>query len=318
MEAKSNRMTYSETLDSVGLPAANRREEEAWKPGHDCSMCGQRCNCTRQENSCWHECPLCDCGHEADRHEPNGQHECGDCSCARYTPMAEELPKPIDWGVDPYAPMEAITHACGLLDVIKQEWGDQWTDHDQRVRSGLSKILVAPSAPTFEGAGQWTDEMARLLDLYVRGDDHGGVFRPTDVARVLVEKYRELPGNVGRDIFDSNPAYGDGELLALEGAGVKQELDETYLKRAEEFLIQAEKMDNAPVAYMVAAAFKNEDRATAALKDNAELKAMFELHKALITKCLCAGIRFEGDDEPLVNERAEAAEAELARLRGKS
>lgn len=56
----------------------------------------------------------------------------------------------------------------------------------------------------------WTDEAMRLLDLYVRG------FAPVDVARELVGKYRALPENIGRTIFDSNPAYTDAQLLAFQ------------------------------------------------------------------------------------------------------
>ena len=37
--------------------------------------------------------------------------------------------------------------------------------------------------------------------------------------------------------------------------------DEEYLAKAEKFLADAAKMNNAPVPYMIAAAFKNEDRA---------------------------------------------------------
>lgn len=40
-----------------------------------------------------------------------------------------------------YEGLEAIIHACGLLDVVKQEWDGMWTDHDQAVRDGLSRIL---------------------------------------------------------------------------------------------------------------------------------------------------------------------------------
>jgi len=52
---------------------------------------------------------------------------------------------------------------------------------------------------------RWTDEAMCLLDLYVRG------FVPADVARVLVDKYRDLPENLGRDIFDSNPILPKAE-----------------------------------------------------------------------------------------------------------
>lgn len=59
----------------------------------------------------------------------------------------------------------------------------------------------------------WADEVMRLLDLYVRG------FRPEDVARDLVEKYRVLSENADRDIFDSNPAHTDEQLQVISGAG---------------------------------------------------------------------------------------------------
>lgn len=54
--------------------------------------------------------------------------------------MAEQTEH--DFGVAPYGPEEAVTHACGLLDVIRTEWGDSWSEHDQMVRAGLSRILT--------------------------------------------------------------------------------------------------------------------------------------------------------------------------------
>lgn len=53
-------------------------------------------------------------------------------------------------------------------------------------------------------AEPWSNESMRLLDLYVRG------FKPVDVARELVEKYRVNHP----DVFDSNPAHTDEQLLA--------------------------------------------------------------------------------------------------------
>jgi hypothetical protein len=47
-----------------------------------------------------------------------------------------------------------------------------------------------------------------------------------------------------------------------------------YLKKAEEFLVQSAKLDNAPLAYMIAAAFRNEDR----------IRAVAELAPGKITK----------------------------------
>jgi hypothetical protein len=56
--------------------------------------------------------------------------------------------------------------------------------------------------------------------------------------------------------------------------------DDEYLSRAEKFLADAAKMNNAPVPYMVAAAFKNEDRAKRAEAENESLKALLlELHR---------------------------------------
>lgn len=46
-----------------------------------------------------------------------------------------------DFGVEEYAPEDAIFGACGILDVVKSEWGEAWSEHDQKVRAGLSRIL---------------------------------------------------------------------------------------------------------------------------------------------------------------------------------
>jgi hypothetical protein len=45
--------------------------------------------------------------------------------------------------VEPYPLGDALVHACGILDVVKGEWGDEWSEHDQRVRAGLSAALIA-------------------------------------------------------------------------------------------------------------------------------------------------------------------------------
>jgi hypothetical protein len=57
--------------------------------------------------------------------------------CMKNRKRAGEL-----FGVEPYDPIDAITHACGILDVIKGEWGEAWSEHDQRVRAGLSEVLM--------------------------------------------------------------------------------------------------------------------------------------------------------------------------------
>ncbi|MBU6232180.1 hypothetical protein KGP36_06055 [Patescibacteria group bacterium] len=46
-----------------------------------------------------------------------------------------------DFGVEPYEPEQAVIDACGILDVVKSEWGQAWSEHDQKVRAGLSRIL---------------------------------------------------------------------------------------------------------------------------------------------------------------------------------
>lgn len=40
-----------------------------------------------------------------------------------------------------------IIGACNLLDTIRLEWGDQWTEWDQSIRDGLSTALSALSPP---------------------------------------------------------------------------------------------------------------------------------------------------------------------------
>lgn len=39
------------------------------------------------------------------------------------------------------APENIIIGACNLLDTIKSEWGDQWSEWDQSIRDGLSAAL---------------------------------------------------------------------------------------------------------------------------------------------------------------------------------
>ena len=39
-------------------------------------------------------------------------------------------------------PENIIVGACNLLDTIKSEWGDQWSEWDQSIRDGLSAALA--------------------------------------------------------------------------------------------------------------------------------------------------------------------------------
>ena len=45
------------------------------------------------------------------------------------------------FGVEPYGVLDSLQYACGLLDLLRQEWGSSWTEHDQKVRAGLSVAL---------------------------------------------------------------------------------------------------------------------------------------------------------------------------------
>ena len=38
-------------------------------------------------------------------------------------------------------PENIIIGACNLLDTIKSEWGDQWSEWDQSIRDGLTRAL---------------------------------------------------------------------------------------------------------------------------------------------------------------------------------
>jgi hypothetical protein len=49
--------------------------------------------------------------------------------------------------------------------------------------------------------------------------------------------------------------------------------DDEYLKQAERFMAQAKKMNDAPIPYMIAAAFMNGDRAAALREEIATLRA---------------------------------------------
>lgn len=46
-------------------------------------------------------------------------------------------------------PENIVIGACNLLDAIKSEWGDQWSEWDQSIRDGLSKAFAAapPASP---------------------------------------------------------------------------------------------------------------------------------------------------------------------------
>ena len=121
-----------------------------------CVICG--CPAT-------HEHIICHKGHEA--------HPTPEPSAGQPWMEAAQQAKEI-FGVDPYEPEEALNHACGLLDVIKTEWVQEWSEHDQKVRAGLSAILIwqrgtiAPtpsSAPTGPEVGRLVKaaEMAREL-----------------------------------------------------------------------------------------------------------------------------------------------------------
>lgn len=136
---------YKTKYDNVPAPVVVSAEET--KETHPCPDCGIECSCTLEENHCWHECNVCDCGHELEAHAPRadeyGHRECSKCSCARYVAVVGESSP----SLFRYDGNEAVIHACGLLDVIKQEWAEAWTEHDQAVRDGLSRMLSTHPAP---------------------------------------------------------------------------------------------------------------------------------------------------------------------------
>lgn len=50
-----------------------------------------------------------------------------------------------------------LTGACGLLDVIKGEWGESWSEFDQCIRDGLTAMLKAEYEPRRGEAGKLSD-----------------------------------------------------------------------------------------------------------------------------------------------------------------
>lgn len=46
---------------------------------------------------------------------------------------------------------DLMTNACMILDTIKQEWGDAWSEWDQSIRDGMSKWILAAAAKAGEG-----------------------------------------------------------------------------------------------------------------------------------------------------------------------
>jgi hypothetical protein len=49
--------------------------------------------------------------------------------------------------------------SAGLLDQIKAEWGDQWSEWDQSIRDGITAWLIAASlAPRNDGATHQTQD----------------------------------------------------------------------------------------------------------------------------------------------------------------
>ena len=58
-----------------------------------------------------------------------------------------------------------IIGACTILDVIKSEWGAAWSEWDQSVRDGLSKMLAPPAT----GEGWNAEQLAQLFhEIYER------------------------------------------------------------------------------------------------------------------------------------------------------
>lgn len=102
------------------------------------SFCEECCNaiCTCAATQREPEACLCasECHFDCDEAE---------CLCPHHkSPSAQRKEEQPDFGIEPYSPADAVIHACGLLDVIKGEWGDSWSEHDQKVRAGLSQILT--------------------------------------------------------------------------------------------------------------------------------------------------------------------------------
>ena len=55
-------------------------------------------------------------------------------------PTREEVA--VMFGVEPYDMAEALQHAAGILDIVKGEWGEAWSEHDQRTRAGITLAIV--------------------------------------------------------------------------------------------------------------------------------------------------------------------------------
>jgi len=63
-------------------------------------------------------------------------------------------------------PENIVIGACNLLDAIKSEWGDQWSEWDQSIRDGLSKALAAapPASPAPVDDGERVETRQRNAD----------------------------------------------------------------------------------------------------------------------------------------------------------
>lgn len=151
----------------------------------------------------------------------------------------------------------------------------------------------------------WTDEAVRLLDLYVRG------FVPIDVARELVGKYRALPENEGRNIFNSNPAYTDAQLLAFQKERGEDKLPELDVSPEEEAIAKGNYPDRPhlkgfhhDLQCLRQRELCRERQLLAALKENAFQKLLMDEMREL-----------HYSETMLIVGRAEQAEAKLAAYR---
>lgn len=65
---------------------------------------------------------------------------------------------------------DIIIGACNLLDTIKYEWGDQWSEWDQSIRDGLSAALAKSMSPSHDISGKLVAPSSRTATWFDTND----------------------------------------------------------------------------------------------------------------------------------------------------
>lgn len=99
-----------------------------------------------------------------------------------------------------------LTNCAQILDVVKQEWGDAWSEWDQNIRDQITGALAAmpPAADHSALIRELRDALAKADQFIGNGIETGFIRMPTRNDPAL-----ETPGIVDAALRKANEALGE-------------------------------------------------------------------------------------------------------------